>query len=193
MSELEQIREELAQAQEKNKINEVYKTKFLSVMTKLSNINNNANNNDPALNTGEDGLIENSDTIIDNLLTTFKDLPEKKKEEVLHVKDDGNQFLHRISIVEQNCALASFNAKLALNRNEEVKQYLKVDQLLLFGLKDIPKSNGYEFSTYVAEKLRSLLPSLPEEITAKTILRNISVSHILKSKPKRNRTQSTYM
>ena len=67
------------------------------------------------------------------------------------------------------------------NRLDSIDQYLKRDNLLIKGLKDVPKKCfGLAFSSYVMEKLKDLLPSIADQLKEE----DISVSHPLPTKDK---------
>ena len=189
------IQEENNRIKEENKKNQLYKDKYISVIDQLSNIDpasvkTDQSNSENSTTNGEkvdleNNLLQNADAIVGNVVSSFKTLPAESQGKVLDIKNEGSQFLLRLQMVEQQCSHTAYNAKLALNKVEEIEQYLKIDHLQVHGLDDIPvKKNGLEFSTYVADKLKELLPELP--FNAEKILNNISVSHPIKSRKRRN-------
>ena len=190
---IKNLQEQLLHEQQENNKNKAFRTKYVEVINKLSKLQpSNAELNIETGNTSTDEntenvLIEKGDSILDNVVSSFKEYPTDKKAEVHQLSNEGSQFIRRIQELEQNCAIAAYNAKLALNKVEDMAQYLKIDHLCVHGLRDIPlKKTGLDFSKYVSEKLEEILPLSDLNLTAEKILNCISVSHPIKSRKNPN-------
>ena len=91
-------------------------------------------------------------------------------------------FLERLEANERKTNLNYENINYAINELEDVKQYIKVENLVCHGLDDYPTDrNGYivkgrKFSEYMARKFKALLPLTQ---TYEQILSCISVAHTI--------------
>ena len=178
--ELQSLKIENARLQKENQEKDIYRQKYVDVIGKLNNLSNSDTAHD-----GEEHLLNNADKVVDDVVSSYATLPDEEKKEVTKLGAEGTTFLKRLETVEQMAAHNQSNARYALNEVEEVKQYLKKDQLLVHGLKDFPRNhkgyikNGRPFSEYMAGKFKDLLPDLKE--SKEEILRCISISHVITS------------
>ena len=209
--EIMRLKQEVSRLQEENSQKDVYKTKFISFIGKLSSLqsstelnndqikvvdnNISAEHTDTASSTpsNDENLLANADDIITNVVNSFQNLSFESQQQVKSITEDGSSFLQRVEVLEQRCAHAESNAKYALSKALEIEQYLKIDQLLVHGLnpKDFPRDEkgyikkGRAFSSYMAEIIKTRV--LPDHaITKEQILSCISVSHPIKSRKNAN-------
>ena len=191
---VEHLKDEINRLREENSRNEVFKAKYIDVIGQLSTLTDTKSTTNetsdeqriPNAITNSENLLDNADRILTDVVTSFKVLPPEAQHKVNALSEEGNTFLQRVEVLEQKCAHTESTAKYALSKAQEIEQYLKIDQLLVHGLKDLPLDEkghikkGRAFSEYMANKIKTLIPEL--NCTKEQILSCISVSHPIKSR-----------
>ena len=179
--ELEALKKENARLRNSNEQNEVFKQKYIEVIATLTNLPTVSTT---TATTSNEELLNKADDIVSDVVSSFPNLPPQNQVQLQEIGNEGASFLKRIEALEQSNAHNSANARYALSELEMIKQYLKIEHLLVHGLKDFPVNKwgnivkGREFSEYIAGKFKELL-SLT--VTKSQILSCISVSHVIRS------------
>ena len=182
-TELSKLKEQFDRLNLENEQNKVFRHKYINVIGKLSEIGSPASVNAPTTDvvTNTNKLLDNAESILSNVVSSFKDLPQPDQQNIMDIKEEGSKFLHKITMLEQRCSHLEYNTRLVGSKVQDIEQYLKLNHLLIHGLRDIPlKDRGFKFTRYVADKIKYLLPELPYD--ADYIYNCISVSHPIKSK-----------
>ena len=133
--ELQALKIENARLKNTNEENLVFKQKYIDVIGKLNNLSDAPNTTSTANN---EDLLNNADDVVTKVVSSFSSLSQKNQAQVHEIGEEGASFLKRLETLERKNVQTAADVSYAVGEIEDIKQYLKLEALLVHGLKDFP-------------------------------------------------------